>query len=207
MQWSTTTQVRKTPNTTRHTATMSISIYWQSLCQAQLVTDNFRSFLLRLSRMSSADSQLRYLASLLRTIAQGDLASLKAALASDGSAQHIECGVHLLHYATIMNRPDMVEALIDSGVDVNERDLAGRTALHIAYLASSDPETIARALLRLGVNPHARDNVGLKALDIAVTLESGMAAVEVLLEHGASCGHAAQERLARRATVGSRPEK
>ncbi len=52
-----------------------------------------------------------------------------------------------------------VQALIDEGADVNERDAAGRTALMIA--ASRGHTYVVQLLLEKGADPNARDNNGL----------------------------------------------
>jgi excisionase family DNA binding protein len=58
-----------------------------------------------------------------------------------------------------------VQALIEEGADVNERDASGRTALMIA--ANRGHTYVVQLLLERGADANARDNQGLTALEAA----------------------------------------
>jgi ankyrin repeat protein len=61
-----------------------------------------------------------------------------------------------LHGATYLNRPEVVECLLERGADPNSRDNAGLTALHLA--AGNGWVECARALLEGGADANARTN-------------------------------------------------
>lgn len=63
---------------------------------------------------------------------------------------------------------DSLKQLLDSGVDVNATDKAGRTALHIAAMLGQTE--LARYLLSRGANVDARDRLGRTSLMISASL-------------------------------------
>ena len=80
--------------------------------------------------------------------------------------------------------------LIASGVDVNQRDWSGMTAL--MYAVWFCREDICRFLINAGANLNAQTNKGRSALDIAYMVEArrssdvSEAILRLLLTHGAS---------------------
>ncbi|GAB4354567.1 MAG: VIT domain-containing protein [Candidatus Abyssubacteria bacterium] len=88
----------------------------------------------------------------------------------------------VLHQVTEKGRTDALRNLIATGVDVNEKDKDGRTALMLAALQGHTK--IARALLDNGADVNAQDDEGYTALMHAA--QAGHAAiVKMLLEKGA----------------------
>ncbi|KAJ5390671.1 uncharacterized protein N7496_001739 [Penicillium cataractarum] len=65
-------------------------------------------------------------------------------------------GSSALHVAIQLNRPRMLQVLLEEGVDPDRQDQLGRTALHFAALAHS--LEIARILVEFGANAQLTDN-------------------------------------------------
>jgi ankyrin repeat protein len=92
-------------------------------------------------------------------------------------------GKPLLHVSVENGHEGVVRILIDSGVDVNERDrYEGNTALHIAVWQKN--EAVLRLLVESGADVNATDNLGRTPLHQAVAtgFEAGL---RLLLAHGA----------------------
>ena len=91
-----------------------------------------------------------------------------------------ERGATVLHMAALRNRnPEIVEALVRAGADLEARDRRGRTALHVAAMRNG---IVFERLLDLGADPaalddegktpldYARDNIGLQGLEEVMRL-------------------------------------
>jgi hypothetical protein len=92
-------------------------------------------------------------------------------------------GKPLLHVSVETGHEGVVRILIDSGVNVNERDrYEGNTALHIAVWQKN--EAVLRLLVESGADVNATDNLGRTPLHQAVAtgFEAGL---RLLLAHGA----------------------
>jgi uncharacterized protein len=85
-----------------------------------------------------------------------------------------------LHSAAMENRGDVVRILLELGVDIEERDPEGATAL--LYAVSSGCEGVVRVLLEKGVEREAKDMHDITALDYAV--HRGHKVVETALREG-----------------------
>ena len=75
-----------------------------------------------------------------------------------------------LHYAAYGNLV-MARSLINGGADVNALDNTGRTPLHITAelsMLGTDPDGVAKLLLRAGANPLIKDKHGDTPMDILV---------------------------------------
>ena len=100
----------------------------------------------------------------------------------------IDPNLHLspLHAAVQHCEPRIIEAIFlrpnQARVDIEERDLNGRTAL-FAAVANGD-ESCCRALLEYGADAKTRDNCGRTALEVAVSRGS-LNIVKCLIEHHA----------------------
>lgn len=82
------------------------------------------------------------------------------------------------------NNPLVIQAFIDTGADINERDREGRTALHWAAESNGNP-AIVHALLDAGADINGRDRQGRTALHWAAETNRNPAVVRVLLNAGA----------------------
>ena len=71
----------------------------------------------------------------------------------------------MLHMAALRNRnPEIVEALVRAGAELEARDGRGRTALHVAAMRNG---LVFERLLDLGADPAALDDEGKTPLDYA----------------------------------------
>jgi len=73
-----------------------------------------------------------------------------------------------LMYAILYNSPEVVQALIDAGSDVNKKNRGGFTPLHAAIMSSSNAR-IVQALLQAGADVSWRTPAGETPLHIVVT--------------------------------------
>ena len=80
---------------------------------------------------------------------------------------------------------DAVQAGLDCGVGVHDRDSGGRTPLHWAVIVNEDPEVV-RALLEAGAFVDIEDARGRTPLHWAVKWQQNPAVIEILLTHGAN---------------------
>jgi ankyrin repeat protein len=93
-------------------------------------------------------------------------------------------GETALHVATKNNFAEIVEALLNHGVDVNVKYPSGQTALHIA--ARKDFESILVSLLEQDdADVEAKDPLGRTPLHLA---SRSVEVTKLLLEHGADVG-------------------
>ena len=76
----------------------------------------------------------------------------------------------------------MVKILLKTGIDINQQDLGGWTALH--WAARNGYQVVVELLLAHGADPNLADNSGWTALHRAA-LHGHQAVVESLLAHGA----------------------
>ena len=112
------------------------------------------------------------------------IAAIAASLATPGvvAAQGIAPGLALIKAVKAGERTS-AEALLERGVDPNQRSADGTTALHWA-IKNNDAMLVDR-LLRAGAKPHPENRYGVTP--IALACESGSAAiVERLLKAGVS---------------------
>jgi ankyrin repeat protein len=70
----------------------------------------------------------------------------------------------------------VIEALLDRGVDINNQNLAGETALHYCTMTSNPFNYIpqlafAKILMAYGANPRIRDNQSKEPIDYAKVIE------------------------------------
>ena len=93
-------------------------------------------------------------------------------------------GRSALHYAAVQGRADDIQALIDSGADIDLPDEDGRTPLHFA--AQQYQVRSAELLCRAGADVQARDKFGNTALWRATFDSQGRGdLIQLLLASGA----------------------
>jgi len=95
------------------------------------------------------------LPTLAKNIIHGDLAQVRQFLAINDESIHEldEYGYTPLIEAVIFNKEEIVDYLIENGVDVNQPSITGHTALY--WAVENNNETIVTKLLELGANPNA----------------------------------------------------
>jgi ankyrin repeat protein len=81
-------------------------------------------------------------------------------------------GYTMLFYSALYNRADLVQALIEKGIDVNAQNLYGSTALNYAFddLEITDHFETVKVLLRGGADPNIQDSRGFTALMGAISV-------------------------------------
>lgn len=90
----------------------------------------------------------------------------------------------LLHVAVHSKNRNTLATLLRHGALIDERDLEGRTALHIA--AGLGDEVLVSLLLKYGASAEIRDAKGINPLYVAVS-EGYNEIVEILLSHNRGC--------------------
>lgn len=79
-------------------------------------------------------------------------------LGADKSAEDTVYGNMPIHWASVSGYPEIVELLIDAGIDADTRSAFGMTPLHFA--ARKDRTEVALRLLYYGANAELRDDFG-----------------------------------------------
>jgi ankyrin repeat protein len=149
-----------------------------------------------LAARRKADDIVRFLRahgateSLVTAIYLGDRARVHDALAASPEAarQPDEEGTPLLHHAATALAFDVIQLLLEHGVEINATDKGGETALHRACdVRMADPDPVRKTLnllLARGADPNARNWDQVTPLHQAVRARN-LAAAEVLLAKGA----------------------
>ena len=105
-------------------------------------------------------------------------------------------GSTLLHAAVVDRNSDAMQLALSLGLNVNAKNKSGRTPLHVA--AAAGLEEIVRLLLNAGANVNAGTKKGATPLACVERVDSGLPAVNLLLDAGAeTTSDAAQEVLYR----------
>lgn len=100
-----------------------------------------------------------------------------------------ESGCTALIWALVFKRRDMLSLLLDAGADIEQADTKGTTPLMFAALAKDTD--ILRKLLAAGADVNAAltggtNEIGTTALHYAVTRKDNLAAIKLLIKHGAN---------------------
>ncbi len=127
---------------------------------------------------------------LAQAVAYMDLAETQTLLKAGGDANFKENGRPLLSWAAQNGSAEIVQALIDSGADLNAADAIGHTALMRA--TDMDKRDVAAVLLKAKADPNAESQNGDTALSLAI--QSGYGdMVKLLVEGGADVNLSTKE--------------
>ncbi|MGD0300505.1 MAG: ankyrin repeat domain-containing protein [Bryobacteraceae bacterium] len=125
---------------------------------------------------------------------------------ADPNEKHLRLTETALMWASKMNRPPSVEALLKAGADVNQRSAirvpaqsgqqeVGKTSALLWAAPRNDPEAV-KLLLNAHADPNAVDMRGLTPLMLAVTNEDqNLETVRMLLEKTSDINHRDENRL------------
>ena len=102
-------------------------------------------------------------------VAKGDFDGARKAIeqGADLEAKDPGTGASVLHYAVMRGNPEILQLLINKGVDVNSRTKNGTTPLHTAVLYNR--YEVAEMLLNKGADVDAKSSSGATPLAIATT--------------------------------------
>ena len=84
-----------------------------------------------------------------------------------------------LHWAASNGNMNIVEILLDRGIDINSKDTYGNTALH--YAAMNGKMNIVEILVDRGIDINSKNNIGWTALHLAA-MNGYTNIVEMLLD-------------------------
>lgn len=123
--------------------------------------------------------------SLFNLVSNNNLNRLKSSINHNTNLNIInDEGQSLLILATLKDNLEIVELLIDSGVNVNLQDNSGNNALMVAIDNKIDFDII-KLLIISGTDINLRNNIGDTALIIAVKKDSSLTLIEFLINAGA----------------------
>ena len=91
----------------------------------------------------------------------------------------------LMEVAKIDENPELIEALIEHGADVNAKDFAGTTVLMYASVYNNNP-AIIETLIKHGADINAKDRQGRTALILAITNDKDVTTIDTLIANGAN---------------------
>ncbi len=77
-------------------------------------------------------------------------------------------GCNALHYAARAKKSDMIERILEYGIDINAIDHNGWTPLHWAVASTKDSADVIRLLLQNGCDQSIRDKQGRTARDLTI---------------------------------------
>ena len=106
-----------------------------------------------------------------------------AKLLLDAGASPHGNNIRPMHSAIISHRVDIVRLLLDSGLDVNDRDSKGYTSLH--YAANRGKVEIVNILMERGADVNAVNDYGETPLHCAASWQDQPGVIRLLVEHGA----------------------
>ena len=96
------------------------------------------------------------------------------------------CSVTPLHSAAFYGNLEMIQVLLDYGVDVHAKRSGGGTPLHEAVDGIHHCDArIVRLLIAHGADPNKRNEYGTTPLHLAAAAEGMVEIVRLLIEHGA----------------------
>lgn len=95
----------------------------------------------------------------------------------------LEAKSGLLRLAALLGTPEMMEAILNAGADINERDESGQTPLHHAITTDGTVDNV-RFLLEHGADINARNEDGVTPLMLARYLGCD-AVADLLIQYGA----------------------
>ena len=90
-----------------------------------------------------------------------------------------------LHSAAFYGDLEMIQVLLEYGVDVDAQNMSCGTPLGFASSGHHDDPKVARLLIEQGADPNPRNSGGCTPLHCALN-NNGMKIARVLIEHGAS---------------------
>lgn len=129
---------------------------------------------------------------LIGAVRRGDLAAARALMSAgaDPSWRRPDGGLSAILQSVITGNMFMVEALLDSGADINATDDAGFTAMHHAVLSGRD--SMVALLLRRGASATARTRSGSTPIYFAAS-KGRAAMIRMLVSAGADPDAATNE--------------
>lgn len=134
------------------------------------------------------------LPTLAKNIIYGDLAQVRQYLAINEESIHDldEYGYTPLIEAIIFNKEEIVDFLLESGVNINEPSITGHSALY--WAVENNNPSIAAKLLKLGANPNAYSRSS-QPIMILPLLRQQHDLKDLLYQYGADL-HFAQDYIA-----------
>lgn len=156
-----------------------------SLCVVVLIAILFLSCS-RKSEVDKKDLPIQNGIQLRMAVLRNDTLKLKECIAN-GAALGVkdEHGIPPLVNAIEFGYLGAVKILLNHGVDVNQPDDSGRTALLVANSSEKEDTAIIRHLLVRGAKPNTKDNGGRTAL-MQAALHGFVESMKMLIDNGAN---------------------
>lgn len=117
--------------------------------------------------------------SVLKAALLGDTEQIRCAFHDESRKKHSDASSCEFHLAAVRGWVAIIAFLLDNGLDVNHKDLHGRTALHHAAIQSQ--QDAAFMLIERGSSVSIVDCLGLTPLDMA--LKAGLKNQSLIAKH------------------------
>lgn len=125
---------------------------------------------------------------LFLAVAENDIEVIRKSIEEGYNVNHSDFELKLIHYASKINRSEIIRLLCEAGARVNERDRAYECTPLIKAVFHGHLESV-KVLLEFNADFDAYSTLGISILEMACVHQSNLKIVETLFKAGAKTFH------------------